>query len=147
MNSAPTSAAEIRALVERVEYLDGEISERNSDKRDIYAEAKGKGFDVPALKAVIAYRRKDPVKRAELEAIFETYLAAANGTDRATRAPAKKSVATSAPKPTGDGAAVIASTPSRDAVTAASTISDSDIPEFLRRPVQSDAESEPVSSV
>ena len=85
MNNAPTSAAEIRALVERVEYLDGEISERNSDKRDIYAEAKGKGFDVPALKAVIAYRRKDPCEaRSNYEASSETYPAhrATHSTDR-----------------------------------------------------------------
>lgn len=83
--------SQLRSLVERIERLECEIAELNSDKRDIYAEAKATGFDVKALKAVIAYRRKDPTERQEHDAIVETYLAelagkSSTGTVTATRA-------------------------------------------------------------
>lgn len=80
----------LRSFVERIENIEHEISERNDDKRDVYAEAKGSGFDVKALKAVIARRRKDVSEIEEHEAIVETYLAAlASGTPVATRARAR----------------------------------------------------------
>lgn len=69
----------LHSYVERVENLESEIKELNSDKSDVYAEAKGNGFDIPALKAVIAYRRKDAAKRQEFEAIFDTYMHALEG--------------------------------------------------------------------
>jgi uncharacterized protein (UPF0335 family) len=78
----------LKSFVERVERVQEEIDGLNGDKRDLYAEAKGNGFDVPALKKVIARRRLDPDKRAELDAIMETYEAAL-GTPVATRAPAR----------------------------------------------------------
>jgi uncharacterized protein (UPF0335 family) len=78
---------QIRSFVERIEALETEIGELNSDKRDVYAEAKSNGFDAKALKAVIARRRKDPAEVTEHEAIVETYLAALeSGTVPATRA-------------------------------------------------------------
>lgn len=79
--------SELRRLVERIEKLEEEIKDLNTDKRDIYAEAKGKGFDVKALKAVVAYRRKDRAEVEEQDAIFETYLSEIeHGTVVATRA-------------------------------------------------------------
>lgn len=79
--------SDLRRLVERIERLEEEIKELNNDKRDIYAEAKSGGFDVKALKAVIAYRRKDRSEVEEQTVIFETYLAEIErGTPVATRA-------------------------------------------------------------
>lgn len=84
-----TAPAQLRAFVERIERIEEEIKASNDDKRDIYAEAKGQGFDVKALKAVIARRRKDPSELTEFEALVETYEAAL-GTDNATRVRAQE---------------------------------------------------------
>lgn len=87
MNEQAFAGDQLRSLVERVERIEEEIKELNSDKRDIYAEAKSLGFDVKVLKAVIAYRRKDSNEAQEFDAIFETYLAELQrGTPVATRA-------------------------------------------------------------
>lgn len=81
---------QIKSIVERIERLDEEAEGISNDKRDIYAEAKSNGFDVPALKTVIQRRRKrrkDPDKYAETESIVETYEAALeSGTINAPRA-------------------------------------------------------------
>lgn len=91
----PTYARkQLLAFVERVERLREEIKELNSDVSDVYGEAKANGFDVPALKRVIAHRARDPEKAKEQDAIFETYLSAIEGeeltgTQNATRARAR----------------------------------------------------------
>lgn len=99
----PTLASDnLRSFVERIERLEAEVKELNSDKSDVYAEAKGNGFDVKALKAVIAYRRKDAGEAREQQAIFETYLSALqSGTEPATRVRAHDS--RSKPQESGDG--------------------------------------------
>jgi len=100
--------SQLRAIVERIERIEADIAEMNSDKSDIFKEAKANGFDVKALKAVIAYRRKDPAERSEQEALFDLYLAevsgkSSSGTDPATRArttpPAKVSIAAGTASP------------------------------------------------
>jgi uncharacterized protein (UPF0335 family) len=72
-------ASQIKAIVERLERLEEEIKAMNDDKKDIYAEAKGNGFDVKVLKKVLQIRREDPAKRAEQEALIELYLGALGG--------------------------------------------------------------------
>ncbi|MBS7545090.1 DUF2312 domain-containing protein [Ancylobacter oerskovii] len=67
---------QLRSFVERIERMDEEIRALNADKRDIYAEAKGNGFDVKALKTIVAMRRQDADTRAEREAIVDLYLQA-----------------------------------------------------------------------
>lgn len=79
----------LKLFVERIERLEEECKTINDDKRDVYAEAKSSGFDVKALKAVIAYRRKDPADAEEQQTVFETYLNALTGTEHATRAGAR----------------------------------------------------------
>lgn len=91
MTAAPDM---LKSFVDRLERIEAEVRELNGDKSDIYHEAKGQGFDVAALKAVVAYRRKDPAKACEQLAIFETYLAAVQGRETKNNAPA----ATPAPK-------------------------------------------------
>ena len=75
MSDGSNSAGRLRSFVERIQRLDEEISGLNADKKDIFAEAKSDGFDVPALKKVLSILRKDPQARAEQEAIVATYLA------------------------------------------------------------------------
>jgi uncharacterized protein (UPF0335 family) len=72
-NSAKVPGAELRAFVERVERLEEEKKGIADDIRDVFAEAKGKGFDVGAMRAIIKERKIDPDKRAEQEQIRDLY--------------------------------------------------------------------------
>ncbi|RXT29353.1 hypothetical protein B5P46_11770 [Rhizobium leguminosarum] len=65
---------QLRAFVERIEFVEGEIKDLNDDKKDIYGEARAMGYDVKILKKVIQLRRKDADQRAEEDAILDTYL-------------------------------------------------------------------------
>jgi uncharacterized protein (UPF0335 family) len=66
----------LKAFVERVERLEEEKKTISDDIRDVYAEAKGNGFDVKALRQVVKLRKQDADERKEQEAILETYLQA-----------------------------------------------------------------------
>ncbi len=65
---------QLKAIVERIEHLEEEKKAISDDIRDVYAEAKGNGYDVTALRTVIRLRKQDKHERAEQEAILETYL-------------------------------------------------------------------------
>jgi uncharacterized protein (UPF0335 family) len=67
------SKEQLKAIVERVEAVETEIRERQSDRSDIYKEAGGNGFDVPALKAIVRARREDAAKRQAREAMVDLY--------------------------------------------------------------------------
>ena len=67
---------QLRAIVERVERLEEERKTFSDDIRDVYAEAKGNGFDVKALRAIVRLRKQDANERAEEETILETYMQA-----------------------------------------------------------------------
>ena len=67
---------QLRAIVERIERLEEEKAAIASDIRDVYAEAKGNGYDVKALRTIIRLRKQDANERAEAETILETYMQA-----------------------------------------------------------------------
>lgn len=67
---------QLKAFVERVERLEEEKSALGNDIKEVYAEAKGNGFDVKALRTVVRLRKQDVNERKEDEAILETYLQA-----------------------------------------------------------------------
>ncbi|WP_024519017.1 DUF2312 domain-containing protein [Bradyrhizobium sp. Tv2a-2] len=67
---------QLKAIIERIERLEEEKKAISDDIRDVYAEAKGNGFDVKALRTIIRMRKEDPNDRAEQETILETYLQA-----------------------------------------------------------------------
>src|SRR5262245_5960260 len=67
---------QLKAFVERVERLEEEKKSIADDIRDVYAEAKGNGFDVKALRSIVRMRKQDANERAEEEAILETYMQA-----------------------------------------------------------------------
>ena len=71
---------QLKSIIERVERLEEDRAAIGSDIKDVYAEAKGNGYDVKALRAIVRYRKEDAQDRAEREAIFETYLAALGAT-------------------------------------------------------------------
>lgn len=70
------AADQLRALIERIERLEEEKRNITDDIKDIYAEAKGNGFDVKALRTIVKMRKQDPNERAEAETILETYMQA-----------------------------------------------------------------------
>jgi len=65
---------QLRAFIERVERLEEEKKTIADDIKDVYAEAKGNGFDVKALRAIVRLRKQDPDERKEAESILETYM-------------------------------------------------------------------------
>ena len=67
---------QLKAIVERIERLEEEKKTTSDDIRDVYAEAKGNGYDVKALRTVVRLRKQDANERAEQEAILETYMQA-----------------------------------------------------------------------
>jgi uncharacterized protein (UPF0335 family) len=66
--------AQLKAIVERIERLTEEKDAIASDIRDVYAEAKGNGYDVKALREVVRLRKQDAKERSEREAIVDTYM-------------------------------------------------------------------------
>ena len=74
--SGPVDVAgdQLRAIVERIENIDGEIKELTEAKKEIFLEAKGNGFDVRSLRVVVRLRKQDINERKEQEALLETYL-------------------------------------------------------------------------
>lgn len=67
------AADRLRSIVERVEKLEEEKAALAADIRDIYAEAKGNGFDVKTLRQVVRLRKLDKPDRDEQEALLDLY--------------------------------------------------------------------------
>jgi uncharacterized protein (UPF0335 family) len=67
---------QLKAIIERIERLEEEKKTISDDIRDVYAEAKGNGFDVKALRSIVRMRKQDANERAEQETILETYMQA-----------------------------------------------------------------------
>jgi uncharacterized protein (UPF0335 family) len=65
---------QLRAFVKRIEHVEEEIRSLTEDKKEIFAEAKGEGFDVKILKEVIRVRKQDQEERQEHETLLEVYL-------------------------------------------------------------------------
>ena len=74
--SETVAAGQLRALIERIERLEEEKKTISDDIKDVYAEAKGTGFDTKALRTIIRMRKKDQAERQEEEAILDLYKAA-----------------------------------------------------------------------
>lgn len=75
MTTGSNSAGEeLRLLIERVERLNEEIKAIQDDRKDVFLEAKSRGYDVKTMRRIIAARKKDAQVRAEEEALFETYM-------------------------------------------------------------------------
>jgi len=66
----------LRSFIERLENIEAEIKSMNADKSDIYAEAKGTGFDVKIMKEVIKLRKLESNDRQERDTLLDLYMAA-----------------------------------------------------------------------
>lgn len=76
MTDQSIAADILRAFIERIERLEEEKKTISDDIKEVYAEAKGNGFDVAILRKVIALRRKAVQEREQEEAILDLYLSA-----------------------------------------------------------------------
>ena len=65
---------QLKSIIERVERLEEDKKAISDDIKDVYGEAKGNGYDVKALRRIVSLRKQDPDKRAEQEAILDTYM-------------------------------------------------------------------------
>jgi len=65
---------QLKAFIERVERLEEEKKALSDDIRDVYAEAKGNGFDVKALRTIVRLRKLEATEREEQQAILDTYM-------------------------------------------------------------------------
>ncbi|WP_276200385.1 GapR family DNA-binding domain-containing protein [Chelatococcus sp. XZ-Ab1] len=70
------AAEELKQLIERIERLEEERAAIAGDIKEIYGEAKGRGFDAAAIRKLIAMRKRSPEERQEEEAILELYMQA-----------------------------------------------------------------------
>jgi uncharacterized protein (UPF0335 family) len=77
-----TGAAKLRAYIERIERIEADIKDMNADKSEVYKELRGQGYDVKAVRAVVAKRKLDTAEREERDAIFDLYWHALTGSPR-----------------------------------------------------------------
>lgn len=73
-STTTVAAGQLLAIIERIERLEEEKKEVTEQIKEVYAEAKGNGFDVKTLRKIVALRRKDPEERNEEEAMLDLYL-------------------------------------------------------------------------
>ena len=76
MSDVTIPGGKIRAFGERIENLDTELQELNEQKKEVFAEAKGEGFDVKILKEIIKLRKQDQEERDEHESLLDLYMRA-----------------------------------------------------------------------
>jgi len=65
---------QLKSVIERIEKLEEEKKATSDDIKEVYAEAKGSGFDVKALRTIVRLRKQDVDERKEQEAVLETYM-------------------------------------------------------------------------
>jgi uncharacterized protein (UPF0335 family) len=71
-----TAQTQLKSIIERVERLEQEKGEIAEQIKEVFAEAKGNGFDVKVLRKIVRIRKQDRAKRMEEEAILDLYLSA-----------------------------------------------------------------------
>ena len=76
MDPNSSEAKHLLAFIERIERLEEDKKQMSDDIKDVYAEAKGTGYDVKVLRKVVSIRKQDKDKRREEEEVLGLYLAA-----------------------------------------------------------------------
>ena len=67
------SAEQLRLFIERIETLEEEKKGIADDIKDVYAEAKGTGFDTKTMKTIVRLRKMEKAARQEAEALLDVY--------------------------------------------------------------------------
>jgi uncharacterized protein (UPF0335 family) len=74
--SEMVAADELRLLIERIERLEEEKKGISDDIREVYSEAKSRGYDAKIMRQIIKLRAMETHERQEWEAVLDTYIAA-----------------------------------------------------------------------
>ena len=78
-NLGVSAQGKLKSLVERIERLEEDKAAVANDLKEVYAEAKGEGFDTKIIRKVVRLRKADTAKRQEEEALIELYISAIGG--------------------------------------------------------------------
>ena len=70
------SGDQLRSFIERIERLEEEKKALADDIKDVYAEAKGNGYDAKAMRTIVRLRKQEPHEREEQEQILDSYMSA-----------------------------------------------------------------------
>ena len=73
MTGDNVSAEQLRLFIERIERLEEDRKGVGDDIKDVYAEAKGTGFDIKTMRSIVRLRSMEKAARQEQEALLETY--------------------------------------------------------------------------
>lgn len=76
MAKANFAKDQLKSLVERVERLEEEKTALSTDLKEVYAEAKGQGFDTKIIRQVVRLRKMESHEREERDALLDLYLSA-----------------------------------------------------------------------
>jgi uncharacterized protein (UPF0335 family) len=76
MSEGSIAADELRLLIERIERLEEEKKAIADDVKDVYGEAKARGYDTKTMRSIVRLRKMEKHVRDEAEALLETYKAA-----------------------------------------------------------------------
>ena len=76
MSTDSVDAGHLKAFIERIEHLEEEKRTIAEDIKEVYAEAKGTGYDIKIIRKIVSLRRQDKEKRREEEEILSLYLSA-----------------------------------------------------------------------
>lgn len=74
-----TAQGRLKSFLERIERLEEDKAGIMNDLKEVYAEAKGEGFDTKIMRKVIRILKQDKAKRQEEDAILDLYLSAVGG--------------------------------------------------------------------
>ncbi len=69
----PGESQKLQSYIERIERLEEERRELGADVREIFAEAKGNGFDTKTMRQILRLRKMTPADRAESEFLRDSY--------------------------------------------------------------------------
>lgn len=69
----------LKSLIERIERLEEDKAAVATDIKEVYAEAKGAGFDTKIVRKVVRLRKQDAAARQEEEALLDLYISAIGG--------------------------------------------------------------------
>lgn len=75
-NAYTVTADELRQFIEQIEQGEAEKAEAAERVKEIYAEAKARGYDTAVMRKIVALRKRKPDDIAEEEAILDMYKSA-----------------------------------------------------------------------
>ncbi|MBI2254803.1 MAG: DUF2312 domain-containing protein [Proteobacteria bacterium] len=75
-DSGGIAADHLKSFIERIERLEEEKAAIAGDIKEVYAEAKGNGFDTKIMRQIVRLRKMEPNDRQEQEELLDIYMRA-----------------------------------------------------------------------